>query len=382
MKKLLIATAAMAVVAGAQAQSSVTVYGIVDVSYGANQVKAGPSSASSIKTTGVADSANASSRIGFKGTEDLGGGLSAGFTLESGLNIVGGAATNKGNGETSAGVDDAGADSAVFGQATRQAFLTLGGAKTGTVLVGYKKQLESDFNDSFMIGTENSYGAEGQELQRIGRANQVAYTLPTLVNGLTLTAAHSVAIKYAEASGTNATDGIDAAITSLNATYTAGPLTVGAHFGKGDINYGSAAATVLSVINSSAPTALAQGNNIYDTQGIGASYDFGVVKVAAMAGQRKVGIEANSAFREVAYTNVGVAMPLGRTTLKASLSNNTADNYSGVEQEKNKGYQFQADYALSKRTTAWALYGSNTKKVSGSVDVDSTAVRAGLTHSF
>jgi predicted porin len=383
MKKLLIATAALAMVAGtAQAQSSVTVYGIVDVGYGETNVK-NSTAAATVKSTGLADSTNASSRIGFRGTEDLGGGLSAGFVLESGLTITGGPILNKSNGETSAGVDDASANSSIFGAATRQAFLTLGGAKTGTVLVGYKKQLESDFNDTFMIGTENTFGAEGQELQRIGRGNQIAYTLPELVKGLSLSAGYTNQVKAFATAGSEVTSGVDVSITSFNAIYKAGALTVGAHIGSGDIKVGSDSLLVNGVLGGTAPTALTVGkSNAYDTSGVGIGYDFGVARVSAMYGKRDIGAAGTTNLREVEYTNFGVAIPMGKTTLKASLSNNKADNESGVEQEKNSGYQLEAAYSLSKRTTAWVVYGDNAKKVSGSTDVDSTSARVGVTHSF
>jgi general bacterial porin, GBP family len=383
MKKLLIATAALAMVAGtAQAQSSVTVYGVVDVGYGETNVK-NDAADKTVKSTGLADSTNASSRFGVRGTEDLGGGLSAGFTLEAGLTITGGPVLNKSNGEGSNGADDRSANSSVFGAATRQAFLTLGGAKTGTVLVGYKKQLESDFNDTFMIGTENTFGAEGQELQRIGRSNQIAYTLPSLVNGLNLTAAYSNQVKSFATAANEEDSGIDVSITSLNAIYRAGKLTVGAHIGSGDIKVGTDPLLNNGVLGGTAPTALTVGkSNAYDTTGVGIGYDFGVARVSAMYGKREVGAAGTSNLREVEYTNIGVALPMGKTTLKASLSNNKADNESGVEQEKNSGYQLEAAYSLSKRTTAWVVYGDNAKKVSGATDVDSTSARVGVTHSF
>ncbi len=376
MKKLLIATAALAMVAGtAQAQSSVTVYGIVDVGYGENNTGV---AGAKTKVKGLADSANASSRIGFRGTEDLGGGLAAGFTLESGLNITGGAQFNKTNGQAASAagvVTSPSADSAVFGAATRQAFVTLGGAKTGTLLVGYKKQLESDFNDTFMIGTENSFGAEGQELGRIGRANQIGYTLPTLVNGLTVSAAHSTASSNKEG---DATVALDTSITSLNLIYKAGALTLGGHIGSGTVEIGTG-------YDANTTTALVGGfttdvKNDYNTQGFGASYNFGPALVSAMYGKREVGLNGAST---VDYTNVGVAFPMGKTTLKASLSDNKEKNASGVQQQKNKGMQFQADYSLSKRTTAWAVYGDNeSTATSTGVKTESTTARVGVTHSF
>ena len=88
MKKSLFAVAALSAIAGAaQAQSSVTVYGLLDMGYvGANQkavTAAGVVTKQTISQFG--QSQENTSRLGFKGTEDLGGGASAFFTVEMGL---------------------------------------------------------------------------------------------------------------------------------------------------------------------------------------------------------------------------------------------------------------------------------------------------------
>ena len=80
MKKSLIALAVLASAAGAaSAQSSVTLFGIVDavVTVGRGTIA---------DRTQLTDSGYNSSRLGFRGTEDLGGGMSASFWLEAGLN--------------------------------------------------------------------------------------------------------------------------------------------------------------------------------------------------------------------------------------------------------------------------------------------------------
>src|SRR5437867_5276807 len=80
MKKSLLALAVLGAFAGAaSAQSSVTLFGIVDVN--ARYVKNGDVKAKSLGTDGIN-----SSRLGFRGVEDLGGGLKAGFHLEAGTN--------------------------------------------------------------------------------------------------------------------------------------------------------------------------------------------------------------------------------------------------------------------------------------------------------
>src|SRR5665647_2881221 len=98
MKKSLVALAALAVVGAASAQSSVTLFGVVDaaVSYGSGDVS---------NKTQLTNSGYNSSRLGFRGVEDLGGGMSASFWLEAGLaNDDGqGAATNSNNQASGAG---------------------------------------------------------------------------------------------------------------------------------------------------------------------------------------------------------------------------------------------------------------------------------------
>ena len=79
MKKSLIALAVLAAAGTASAQSSVTLFGIVDVTlaYGKGEVA---------DRTSLTNNGYNSSRLGFRGTEDLGGGMSASFWLEAGLN--------------------------------------------------------------------------------------------------------------------------------------------------------------------------------------------------------------------------------------------------------------------------------------------------------
>lgn len=84
MKKSLVALAALAVVGAASAQSSVTLYGVVD---------AGVSRATGTKVQMMGSTGlnNGTSRFGFKGSEDLGGGLKANFNLEAGFDPENGA---------------------------------------------------------------------------------------------------------------------------------------------------------------------------------------------------------------------------------------------------------------------------------------------------
>jgi len=87
MKKSLVALAVLAAAGAASAQSSVTLFGIVDagVSYVDTKTDLAGGGSSKQKQYGLSNSGYNSSRIGFRGTEDLGGGLAAGFWLEAPL---------------------------------------------------------------------------------------------------------------------------------------------------------------------------------------------------------------------------------------------------------------------------------------------------------
>lgn len=82
MKKSLIALAVLAASGAAFAQSTVTLYGVADV-----VIHKDKGVATQMKSGGVS-----SSRLGFKGSEDLGGGLKANFKLEQGIDLTNGAA--------------------------------------------------------------------------------------------------------------------------------------------------------------------------------------------------------------------------------------------------------------------------------------------------
>ena len=88
MKKSLVALAALAATGAVLAQA--TIYGRTDIGYGIKSLS-NANGATTIKQAGVTDGANAGSRIGFRGTEDLGGGMKAHFVTEQGISPTNGA---------------------------------------------------------------------------------------------------------------------------------------------------------------------------------------------------------------------------------------------------------------------------------------------------
>ena len=168
MKKSLLAIAAMTAFAGAaQAQSSVTVYGLLDVgimgqsnsnmlngSTGGTSAGYGASSSSSYpkngNSFGFMQGGESASRLGFKGMEDIGGGSKVIFTLEQGVNTDNGsqfASGLPGNGKTTTGMGNMSntGDSSNQGQLfNRGAFAGVENDKWGTLTLGRQQTLMLD----------------------------------------------------------------------------------------------------------------------------------------------------------------------------------------------------------------------------------------------
>lgn len=179
MKKSLIAIAALAACAGAQAQDGVQVYGILDVGVGTVQHSlpisdtfpssvnplnsGGMSSAYSKRVTGMLNGGMQDSRWGIKGSEDLGGGLKAFFQLESGFNLPTGSlndarASVLANASSNGGVanSSSNANSSLNGQLFgRQAFVGLSDKNLGSIAFGRNYNFIYDAFSSYDPGLKS-----------------------------------------------------------------------------------------------------------------------------------------------------------------------------------------------------------------------------------
>jgi predicted porin len=208
MKKSLIALAALASIAGSvQAQSSVTLYGIIDMNVGTSK-----SESTTAKQTifNSSESAIATSRLGFKGVEDLGGGLKLAFTLEGCLNPNNGTA---GTGVTDSATAATTTTNRLF---NREAQVELSGA-FGAVRFGTTDLLATN---NIMDGLINVNGnISNNATTDVGAdANQVIrYTSPKF-NGL------SVEVGYAgnQASVNDATT--TGSFAGVGVMYVQGPI--------------------------------------------------------------------------------------------------------------------------------------------------------------
>jgi predicted porin len=386
MKKSLLALAALSAFAtAAQAQSTVTVYGVVDVSYGTLESKATTGVVTKTTSAGQ-DGVLSGTRLGFKGTEDLGGGNSAIFQIELGLNATEGGLTTANSGSTN-----------------RNSFVGLQSKGMGTLKAGRMPTLNKNINDSTVFGG-STLGAgwvtqvNGGTISNERQSNMVEYTTPTFSG---LSAAVQMVKDKSDVSNVDNSTKVDGMYLGLN--YTAGALDL--RYANKNVKAGAEATTGLQddvagyaaltlynpvILNStSAPTAStntgtdAIAERKVKQDSILASYNFGVAKIVATHNATKQTTVGTAGTLKKEDTTLGVSAPMGKFTLLAQYGEGDSKPANGGAKTKIDGFQVGALYSLSKRTTAYALYGEHESKVDNAAtatEVDAFAV--GLRHSF
>ena len=309
MKKSLIALAVLGAFAGvASAQSSVTLYGTLDVN--ARYVKNDGSSARySLSQDGIN-----SSQLGFKGVEDLGGGLKAGFVLLSGVNA------------------DTGSANAQF--FNRRATVSLMG-NFGEVRLG------RDYTPTFWNNTIfDAFGTNGlgdsigvKQLfatsTYVRSNNSVGYFLPSNIGGI-----YGQGM-VAAGEGTAAGRYVGGRIG-----YAAGPFDVAAAYAQ-----------------------QSQATGKYKTMNVGGSYDLGVVKLMGFYNQEKLTTAKDSIY------SVSAVVPMGQGEIHAAYDRSklTVGSASNTVDKLALGYV----YNLSKRT---AVYSTIARVNNGNTSANSLGV--------
>ncbi|MBN9372244.1 porin [Hydrogenophaga sp.] len=332
MKKTLIALAAVAASSAALAQSSVTLFGIMDVNVRHTSTKIG-----GVKTSlsEMGQDGTASSRLGFRGVEDLGGGMSASFWLEGALNPDTG---------TPAGL-----------QFQRRSTVSLSGG-FGEVRLGrdyvptfWNHTVYDPFGTNGLGNSMNMYSPNAGVFQAttVRSNNMVSYFTPNMGG---FQAQLSYGFKEVT-TGTSASD-----YQGLRLTYANGPLSVGfATASEGNVGAADSRRT-----------------------NVGASYDFGFIKPMfnyTTSKEKTVDLKVNNLM-------VGLTAPVGPGLIKASYTR-TEVEVPGISVDGNQvavGYE----YGLSKRT---ALYG-NFARISADAgllagpEYKRTGFELGIRHSF
>jgi GBP family porin len=340
MNKKLFALAIVSAASAASAQSSLTLYGVVDASV------------ESVKTDGtvtrVSSDNLASSRFGLKGTEDLGGGLKAVFTLESSIKTDTGAADS----------------TRFFG---RQAWVGVSGG-FGELRLG-----RTDSSIGALAGNSSIMGGQDYDDFKIGKTlaadkyrrvdNSITYLLPKLVDGLSAQVQYSTKASGAEVSGDKT-----GRLYGLNVQYTVGAFGAGAGYlqAKAD-NAGADEKSALAYL----------------------SYDFTAAKIIAYYNRNASGIGLSGA--RYLY-GLRMDMPLASAfTLQASVSR--ASEWQAIRDNADATIvALKGIYSLSKRTSLYALVTTVSNEdnsaiavggsVTGVAGERSTGLAVGVSHKF
>ena len=409
MKKSLLALAALSAIAGAaQAQSSVTVYGIIDAGYIGSSSRLNSSAGTAAggyqngtkQTTAnqFGESAEQSSRLGFKGTEDLGGGTQALFTYE--VYMYPQDANLAGNSNT--------------GLYNRQSFVGLHKNGVGAATLGL--QYTPVFNAEAATSTGQNNNITGDLVFSTGPATD-SQNLAT-VTSMTQRTANTVYLKSDSFAGFTGT----AMMTMNNTNSTQSSATVGGNTNASGWGLGAdytwkklyitaayqALKQLTTVTNTSGTTAVPwttpqpsqstnaggttalNGLNVQDNQGyVGATYDFGILKAYAQYITRKATATADSGYyAKRSAEQIGVRSfitPTVEAWASAGLGRYTSYG-QGAPTANMNAFQLGSNYYLSKRTNLYAIYGQqkiNTVATSVTTASGATAGYAiGVRHTF
>jgi predicted porin len=420
MKKSLFAIAAVTAFAGAaQAQSSVTVYGIIDTGYagGNTRVATGSAVARGTSSTLQMSGGESSNRLGFRGVEDLGSGLSAKFVLESSLQANNDAwnptwrqawagFAKKGLGEARIGTQN----SLVWQLA---APMTVGQLNnfTGSVINATNFQANTnagtpgsaagnDGNVAFTNRTQRTLQVESERMS--GFQAKAMYVL----NNANTSETQSTTDRNT-GSSTGGVNNFNGWGLSLDFTGVKNLRIAGAYQSFNAQNpYVTTSTTTTASFTSGTPT-VCGGNsqvstnamtgvttscqNVRDNQYfIAATYDFGILTAYANYINRKATSQANpEVYVSRTAQEIGVRSFITPTIEGwASGGNGRYQSFGQGQPTANiVGYQVGANYWMSKRTNLYAIYGatgtsnaSNVNNASDSSNINNYGV--GVRHTF
>jgi predicted porin len=300
-KSLLASTVASVFSMSANAQSNVSVYGVLD----AGLVAESGNVAGSV--TKLTSGVSAGSRLGFKGTEDLGSGMSAMFVMEGGVSIDSGMSGQGG---------------LLFG---RQVFVGLNG-NLGTLKLG-RQYTPVDSVVGTVDPFGNGYAGRGQNVfanAYVSRVNNMVVYNSPVVNGFSAELAHGF--------GEVADDLAKNRYMGASAGYAEGPLYV-------------------RLTTQKTENATATGS-IKNTV-LAATYNFGPVK-AHLAFASNKGDLANVSTLDARDVLIGASIPVGAGNIMLSYVHRD-DNMPSDRNASQIGVGYQ--YFLSKRTFLYTAYG-------------------------
>jgi predicted porin len=368
MKKSLLALAALTAFAGvASAQSSVTLFGVIDT--GLRNVKESSGSLKTLSTDGAG-----SSRLGVRGVEDLGGGLRAGFWLEGSVNV------DVGGGQKTAATGTVGSVAGGQDWQRRATVSLLGGF--GELRLGrdytpdfWNHTVFDPFGTNGVGSSVNVFDASGSGATTVVRANNtIGYFLPGGLGGM-----------YGQVMLAAGEGAVGNKHLAFRFGYAAGPVNVAVAYGK------------TGAVESCAPPTCATAVAKVDWKrlNLGASYNLGFM---TLMGQYIMSDTSGGAAdgRELNNILLGANVPLGSGVFKVSYVKADGDGKTAAEKARDAtqialGYQ----YSLSKRTLVYGHYSRVSNKSGANFTASGTGPTAahaagkgstgyefGINHSF
>lgn len=357
MRKTLLAAALLAGFAGAaHAQTSVTLYGLVDAGFDYRKVDG-----QTIK--GIDSGLQSQSRFGLRGTEDLGNGLKAIFTLENGFTVDNG---NQTQGRlfgryAYVGLESASAGRLIFGRTTNLAFAWAAG-------------IANPFGLGFSTATIGSTFGYNDTILGGGRAdNAVYYTSPNFA-GFQASIGYSFAATSTTLTATGPNVNLPATEVPVSG-HNARLLDAGLKYDNGPLK------AVITYQQIEPPQS---GTKTFRNLTLGATYDFGVAAVYAgyakakditfINGYNNVVATGGQFKDDNAYT-IGASAPLGPGKLYAAWQKAT--------KSKVDGWAIGYTYDLSKRTNLYAFFADNdVRNFDANRDMTYRQFALGLQHRF
>lgn len=375
MKKTLIALAALAATGAAMAQSAVTIYGVIDQAFTRTNISGGTNK------NEMVSSGNVTNRLGFRGTEDLGGGLKAKFQIETSLNA---------DEPTDTKIGDRGAWVAIAGDAWGEirlgrdynptfwnpiSFSPFGTNGSGRTLAHSSRPIafgntQSGVSDSEIQGAGYRGGVAGTD-PYIRNSNTINYILPSNLGGV------YGSFQYAVDEKSNTETRVQGETAAFRLGYKAGPLDVALAYGT---------------LKDKDPTRV--GNKVNSTN-LGASYDFGVAKLMGSWYQEDVKdggfTYASKTIDKLTGYEIGVIVPFGPGNFRAAYGNVKFDAVNGSDPKADK-YAIGYVYPMSKRTSLYTTYARVSNKNGATLTTTGTVgaqpgrsvsgVDFGITHTF
>ncbi|WP_323121224.1 porin [Burkholderia alba] len=330
MKKLVTFAALFGLSAGAHAQSSVTLYGIVED--GVDFV----SNVQGTHLTQLASGVTAGSRWGLRGAEDLGGGLAAIFRLESGFDLN--------SGRLGSGL--------AF---SRNAYAGLQSTRFGTVTLGRQWDSIVDYVEPFTLNGNvgGYYFAHPNDMDNTDNgfpiSNALKYRSPTL-GGFTFGGLYAF--------GGIAGQFSNNAVFSAGASYAAGPFGAGV----GYLRINNPGVSTQGYQNYPGFTNAIYGNYLAAARaqkvfGAGVSYRV-LTSVKLLADFTNTSFQQGSAGHDATFQNYElstVVTPAPGVTLAAGYTYTTGCDHATHAEPKYNQFNLSVEYALSKRTSVYLM---------------------------